>query len=103
MVTERERQERAPSTQTDKAVADEVAHVLAWTTAVPVGMVLPTVSHGWVNLVGTVEHEEQRYAAERAVRHVAGVTGVTNAIGIRQPFAPVPRVMPSAARLALTA
>ena len=89
--------------RTDTAIADDVARNLAWSTGVPFARLLPTVSLGWVTLAGTVEHEEQRYAAERAVRHLAGVTGVTNAIAIAEPAIPAPRVVPAAERLALPA
>ena len=86
----------------DTTVADEVARALAWTTANPVTAVVSTVCQGWVTLSGIVEDEQQRYAAERAVRHIAGVQGITNIIGIRALEAPAPRVVSLAERIALT-
>ncbi len=47
------------------------------------------VANSWVTLEGEVEWEFQRLAAERAVRRVKGVKGVTNSIELK------PRVAPS--------
>ncbi|MGZ5951933.1 MAG: BON domain-containing protein, partial [Isosphaeraceae bacterium] len=47
------------------------------------------VSKGWVKLEGEVEWQYQKDAAERAVRYLAGVMGVTNLITVK------PRVAPS--------
>lgn len=47
------------------------------------------VHNGWITLEGEVEWEFQRLAAERAVRRVKGVKGVTNSIQLK------PRVAPS--------
>ena len=46
------------------------------------------VKNGWVSLEGEVEWNSQREAAERAVRWVKGVKGVSNLIEVR------PRVLP---------
>ena len=48
-----------------------------------------TVSKGWIKLEGEVEWQYQRDAAERTVRYLTGVTGVSNLITIK------PRVAPS--------
>ena len=48
-----------------------------------------TVSKGWVKLEGEVEWQYQKDAAERAVRYLAGVTGVSNLITVK------PRVVPT--------
>jgi osmotically-inducible protein OsmY len=37
---------------------------------------------GWVTLKGVVDHAYQREEVERMVRHVRGVTGVTNGIEV---------------------
>jgi osmotically-inducible protein OsmY len=47
------------------------------------------VRNGWLTLEGQVEWDFQRTGAERAVRRVKGVKGVTNSIQIK------PRVQPS--------
>jgi osmotically-inducible protein OsmY len=43
------------------------------------------VSDGWVTLEGEVDRWTQREDAEHAVRHLAGVQGVTNRITVRPP------------------
>ena len=43
----------------------------------PAGKVNVTVSKGWVTLKGEVEWNYQRYHAERAVRPIKGVNGVS--------------------------
>jgi len=47
------------------------------------------VSKGWVTLEGEVEWNYQKTAAERAVRYLTGVTGVSNLITVK------PRVSPA--------
>jgi osmotically-inducible protein OsmY len=47
------------------------------------------VSNGWVTLEGKVEWHYQREAAERAVRQIRGVKGITNKITLK------PRVPPT--------
>ena len=47
------------------------------------------VANGWITLEGAVEWEFQRLAADRAVRRVKGVKGVTNSIELK------PRATPS--------
>jgi osmotically-inducible protein OsmY len=47
-----------------------------------------SVSHGWVTLEGDVEWNYQRDTAERAVRRVTGLKGVTNDIHIKPRAAP---------------
>ena len=43
------------------------------------------VSDGWVTLEGEVDRWTHREDAEHAVRHLAGVQGVTNRITVRAP------------------
>jgi osmotically-inducible protein OsmY len=47
-----------------------------------------TVSHGWVTLEGDVEWNYQRDAAERAVRRLKGMKGVTNQIHLKPTVTP---------------
>jgi osmotically-inducible protein OsmY len=47
-----------------------------------------TVSHGWVRLEGEVEWNYQRDTAERAVRRVKGMKGVTNQIHLKPTITP---------------
>ena len=46
------------------------------------------VKNGWVTLEGEVEWNYQREAAERAVRRVRGVKGVSNKIELKPRVAP---------------
>src|SRR5919199_5695656 len=52
---------------------------------VPEERISTTVSDGWVTLEGEVDRWTQREDAEHAVRHLAGVQGVTNRITVRAP------------------
>src|SRR5206468_21835 len=67
-----------------------VTRALEWDAQIPVEKLDVTVSKGWVTLQGEVEWEYQRRAAERAVRSISGVRGVTNLINVRPRVAPSP-------------
>ncbi|HEX6307100.1 MAG TPA: BON domain-containing protein [Longimicrobiales bacterium] len=71
----------------DTDIAAAVAATLAWNVTVP-NTVVGTVEHGWVTLEGDVDWSTQRRAAERAVRELAGVRGVTNLIRLKSRVAP---------------
>jgi osmotically-inducible protein OsmY len=66
--------------RSDEEIARSVAHALAWNASVPVDSIKAQVSRGWVTLEGTVEWHYQKDAAERAVRSLRGVKGVTNKV-----------------------
>ena len=44
-----------------------------------------TVDKGWITLRGEVEWDYQRRSAEKAVRNLMGVVGVSNQITIKAP------------------
>jgi osmotically-inducible protein OsmY len=69
--------------RSDEDIARSVANALAWNTSIPPDHVKAQVSHGWVTLEGTVEWYYQKEAAERAVRPVRGVKGITNSIMVK--------------------
>lgn len=73
----------ASAERTDAEIALAATRALEWDAFVPVDHLDVTVSHGWVVLRGEVEWEYQKRAAERAVRRLAGVRGVTNGIDVR--------------------
>ncbi len=73
----------AAEERTDEDIARAVANALTWNTAIPADRVKAQVSHGWVTLEGTVEWYYQKEAAERAVRPIRGVKGVTNNIVVK--------------------
>jgi osmotically-inducible protein OsmY len=66
--------------RSDEEITRAVANALVWNTSIPIDSIKAQVSQGWVTLEGTVEWDYQRAAAERAVRHLRGVKGVTNNI-----------------------
>lgn len=86
---------RLPSSaeRTDADVAAAAVRALEWDAFVPTDKVKVTVSKGWVTLNGEVELQFQKEDAERVVRRLAGVRGVTNLIVVR------PRVQPSPTEL----
>jgi osmotically-inducible protein OsmY len=69
--------------RTDTEIATAVTRALEWDAFVPVEFVDVTVSNGWVMLRGEVEWEYQRRAAERSVRRLVGVRGVSNSVTVR--------------------
>jgi osmotically-inducible protein OsmY len=83
-------------TRTDTEIAQAVRHALEWDALVPDERIQSTVTDGWVTLAGTVDSWSQREDAEVAVRRLAGVHGVTDAITIT-----APRVAPDTVRQAI--
>ena len=73
--------------KTDAQIAHAVRHALEWNVFVPDQRIQSTVSDGWVTLAGDVDYHNERDDAERAVRDLAGVRGVTNQIGVKPPQA----------------
>lgn len=71
------------ATRTDPDIAMAATRALEWDAFVPVDAVEVTVSNGWVVLRGEVAWEYQKRAAERAVRRLAGVRGVTDGVSVR--------------------
>ncbi|MGH9645061.1 MAG: BON domain-containing protein [Terriglobales bacterium] len=75
--------------RTDPDIAAAAIHAIEWDAFIPSDKVQVTVSKGWVTLKGEVEWQFQRQDAERVVRRLSGVKGVTNLITVK------PRVTPS--------
>ena len=69
--------------RTDADLAEAAVHALEWDAAIPSEKVKVTVSKGWVTLRGEVEWQFQRQDAERVVRRLTGVKGVTNLIMVK--------------------
>jgi osmotically-inducible protein OsmY len=76
----------APSPHSGHAVASRLASILDWTVEVPANQVKVKVENGIVTLVGKVDWQFQKAAAEQAVRLQQGVRGVLNEIQV-QPHA----------------
>lgn len=68
--------------RTDSDLALAALYALKWDAAIPTDKLDVTVSRGYVILKGEVEWPFQREAAERVVRRLAGVKGVTNWITV---------------------
>ncbi len=76
--------------RTDADLAKAVLNALRWDASIPAGKIDVTVSQGWVSLKGEVDYGFQKRDAERAVRRLAGVKGVTNLIIVRPPVTLTP-------------
>lgn len=76
------------SERTDADIAAAAVRALEWDAFVPTDRLHVTVSKGWVTLEGDVEWQYQRNAAERAVRNLIGVKGVSNLIKVTPKVAP---------------
>jgi osmotically-inducible protein OsmY len=68
--------------RTDADIARSAENVLQWTTYLP-NSVKVKAEKGWITLSGEVEWDYQRRGARDAVRHLMGVTGVSEEIAIK--------------------
>lgn len=78
----------ASSNRTDPDIARAAVDALKWNIAVPSDRVKVKVERGWVTLEGDVDWYYQKEAAERAVRYLTGVKGVSNLIAVHTIPAP---------------
>src|SRR3979411_2435706 len=76
-------------TRSDADIAAAAVRALELDASLNIDKLDVTVSKGWVTLKGEVEWHYKRQDAERAVRRLAGVTGVSNLIVVK------PRVTPT--------
>jgi osmotically-inducible protein OsmY len=76
---------RLPSSaeRSDVDIAAAATRAMEWDALVPTDRIEVTLSNGWITLRGDLGWEYQRRAAERAVRGLSGVRGVTNLIAVR--------------------
>jgi len=77
------------SQRTDTDIAAAVVQALESDASMRLEKLDVTVAKGWVTLQGEVEWQYQKEDAERVVRRITGVKGVTNLIAVK------PRVTPS--------
>ena len=68
--------------RSDAQIARAVRSALEWDVWVPEEHIKSTVSDGWVTLEGKVELLRERADAERTIRRLSGVRGVTNKIEV---------------------
>jgi osmotically-inducible protein OsmY len=74
----------------DVGIAEAAARALELDSLVPDAAVKASVSGGWVTLRGEVDWDYERIEAERVVRNLVGVKGVTNLVTIRPRTGPAP-------------
>jgi osmotically-inducible protein OsmY len=68
--------------RSDTEIARAVRDALEWSTYIPHEKILTTVSDGWVTLEGAVTFWGEKEEAERVVRRLQSVRGVTNNITV---------------------
>lgn len=71
------------SERTDEDIARAAVDTLRWTVLVPQDKIKVKVSKGWVTLEGSVDWQYQKSAAEKAVRKLVGVVGVSNLVEVK--------------------
>ncbi len=69
--------------RSDSDIAAAAESAFKWHTLVPADRIQVMVEKGWVTLKGEVEWDYQRREAEKAVRPLRGVVGVSNDIRIK--------------------
>lgn len=67
----------------DTEIAHTAVSALKWDITVPDDKLKMTVRDGWITLDGEVMWQYQKSAAERAIRNLIGVKGVTNLVSVR--------------------
>lgn len=70
-------QVRLAGQHSDTDIARAAADALEWNSLVPSDRITIRVENGWVTLRGEVDYDYERRAAERAVRYLDGVRGVS--------------------------
>lgn len=73
----------------DTDIAHSVVNALAWDIEVPAEKITAKVENGWITLKGEVDWNYQKVAAERAVRYLAGVKGISNLVDVKPLVSPV--------------
>ena len=76
---------KLPSAQArdDSDIALAISNQMAWNAAIPHEAIKATVTHGWVTLEGHVDWAYQSEAADKIVRSLVAVKGVTNRVIVK--------------------
>lgn len=74
--------------RSDSDIAAAAQSAFRWHAQIPLDRIQVQVEKGWVSLSGEVDWEYQRREAEKAVRPLTGVVGVSNAIKLKQRVTP---------------
>lgn len=72
----------------DTDIAHSAVNALAWDIEVPADKITAKVESGWITLKGDVNWNYQKVAAERAVRYLGGVKGISNLIEVKPKVSP---------------
>jgi osmotically-inducible protein OsmY len=72
----------------DADIAAAAVRALEWDALISVDRLDVTVSKGWITLKGDVEWQYQRQDAERVIRRLSGVKGVSNLLVVKPRVAP---------------
>jgi osmotically-inducible protein OsmY len=76
------------SQRPDPDIARAAIDALKWNILVPSDRIKVKVENGWITLEGAVDYYYQKEAAERAVRYLTGVKGVSNLISVQSTAKP---------------
>jgi osmotically-inducible protein OsmY len=74
--------------RSDADIAAAVQSAFTWHAQIPLDRLQVRVEKGWVTLNGEVDWEYQRREAEKAVRPLRGVVGISNAIKLKPCITP---------------
>lgn len=75
--------------RSDSEIAEAAEIAMKWNALVPADRVRIKVEGGWISLSGQVDWAYQRSAAEKTVRSLTGVVGVSNSITLKAVVTPV--------------
>jgi osmotically-inducible protein OsmY len=78
-----DREVRTIGERTDTDIAAAAVHALKWDASLPADKIQVTVDKGWVTLKGELEWQYQKQEAERVIRRLWGVKGVSNLITLK--------------------
>ena len=88
MVNELEVKLSSSSQRSDSEIARAAVNALQWNVVVPHDRIMVVVEDGWITLRGEVDWYYQKEEAERTVRNITGVKGVSNLITVAAVPAP---------------
>ncbi len=69
--------------RSDAEIVHSIEKVLEWMTYIPHKTIKISANDGWATASGEVDWQYQKQAAACAIRHLVGITGLTNNISIK--------------------
>jgi osmotically-inducible protein OsmY len=76
-------QVKTPGDISDIDIAKAAVEAIKWNVLVPSDKIKVRVENAWITMTGEVNWDYQRRAAEKAVRDLPGVRGITDLIAVR--------------------